>query len=331
MSRSSTVAGLAIAVVAAMTFGMSGPFVKPLLEAGWSPGAAVTVRALVGGIVLAPVAVVVLRGRWSALWRARRRVLALALVGVAGTQLAYFAAIERIPVGTGILIEYMAPLLLVVFVWVRTRKVPGAVVLFGSVFALIGLTLVVSPSGEDSFDLLGLTFAVVAMVGAAIYYVVAAQTDDGLPAVALASAGLIVGGVALALVGLTGIIPFTATFGSVQLFGGQVAWWIPLLIVGVLATAVAYATSITASQLLGSRLASFAGLLEVVAATFYAWLLLGEQLTVLQLVGGALILVGIGFVRSEKNSPPVPVEPASLEPSIPRPGAVSAIRRNRRD
>jgi drug/metabolite transporter (DMT)-like permease len=161
------------------------------------------------------------------------------------------------------------------------------------------------------------------MVGAAIYYVVAAQTDDGLPAVALASAGLVVGAVALGLVGLTGIIPFTATFGSVQLFGGAVAWWVPMLIVGVIATAVAYATSITASQMLGSRLASFAGLLEVVAATFYAWLLLGEQLTMLQLLGGALILVGIGFVRSERSSPPVPVEPGSLEPAGPHPGGRS--------
>ena len=51
----------------------------------------------------------------------------------------------------------------------------------------------------------------------------------------------------------------------------------------------------------GSRIASFAGLLEVVAATFYAWLLLGEQLTLPQFIGGALILVGIGFVRSEKT------------------------------
>src|SRR5690606_33149959 len=109
---------------AALAFGMSGPFVKPLLEAGWSPAAAVTVRALVGGLVLAPVAIVSLRGRWGLLWRARTRILLIGLIGVAATQLAYFAAIDRIPVGTGILIEFMAPLLLVGFVWVRSRKTP---------------------------------------------------------------------------------------------------------------------------------------------------------------------------------------------------------------
>lgn len=306
MKRSPTTVGLLIAVIAAATFGMSGAFIKPLLEAGWSPAAAVTARTLIGGVVLAPVAVIALRGEWSALWRARRRVLVMALIGVAGTQLVYFAAIQRIPVGTGILIEYMAPLLLVAFVWARTRRIPRAVVLIGSVVALAGLVLVVSPRGADSLDALGLAFAIASMVGCAVYYVVAAQPSDGLPAVALAAFGLLIGGAALGLVGLTGIVPFTATFGDVRLFGDPVPWWLPLLVVGVVATAIAYATSITASEMLGSRLASFVGLLEVIAATFYAWLLLGEQLTVPQLVGGALILVGIAFVRSEKAPAPIP-------------------------
>ncbi len=301
MRRSSTTAGLFVAVLAAATFGTSGAFVKPLLEAGWSPAAAVTVRALAGGLILAPIAAIALRGRWSALWRSRGRVLAMALIGVAGTQLVYFAAIERIPVGTGILIEYMAPLLLVAVAWARTRRVPKAVVLIGSVVALAGLVLVVSPGGGGNLDLLGLAFAVAAMVGCAVYYVVAAKPNDGLPPVALAAAGLLIGGIALGLVGAIGIVPFTATFGEVPLFGDSVPWWVPLSVIGVVSTAVAYAASITASEMLGSRLASFAGLLEVVAATFYAWLLLGERLTLPQLLGGVLILVGIGFVRSEKT------------------------------
>ena len=313
MNRPSTSVGLVIAVIAAATFGTSGALIKPLLEAGWSPAAAVTVRVLIGGIVLAPFALFTLRGRWSVLWRGRWRVLGMALVGVAGTQLVYFAAIQRIPVGTGILIEYMAPLLLVAVAWAITRHVPKAVVLIGSVVALAGLVLVVSPGGAGSFDLLGLGFAVLAMIGCAIFYVIAARPSEGLPPVALAAAGLLIGGTALGLVGLVGIVPFTTSADDVTMFGSDVVWWVPLLLVGVISTAIAYAASITASEILGSRIASFAGLLEVVAATFYAWLLLGEQLTVPQLLGGLLILVGIGFVRSERQDPPleaVPLAPA---------------------
>ena len=314
VKRTSTTAGLIVAIVAAFTFGTSGALVKPLLEAGWSPAAAVTARALIGGLVLLPVALWMVRGSWDAVRRAKWRILVMALIGVAGTQLVYFAAVQRIPVNTAILIEYMAPLLLVAFAWATTRRMPKAVVLVGSVIALGGLVLVVSPGGSGSFDLLGLAFAGMAMVGCAIYYVLAAKPSDGLPPVALAAFGLLGGGISLGVVGLIGIVPFTATFGDVELMGTPQPFWVPLLIVGVVATAVAYAASITASEMLGSRLASFAGLLEVVAAALYAWLLLGEGLTLPQLLGGVLILAGIAFVRSER----VEAEQTIAEPELTR-------------
>jgi drug/metabolite transporter (DMT)-like permease len=300
VQRSSTTAGLVVAFIAAASFGLSGAFIKPLLEAGWSPAAAVTVRALMGGIVLAPIAALALRGKWDALWRGRWRVLGMASIGVAGTQVVYFASLQRIPVSTAILIEYMAPLLLVAVVWLRSRKTPQVVVLVGSVVAVAGLLFVVSPSGGVALDPLGLFFALLAMVGCAAYYVIAARPSDGLPPVALAAAGLLLGGVILALVGVAGLLPFTATFGNVDMLGNPAPWWVPMLIVGVIATALSYATGIAATEMLGSRLASFVGLLEVVTAAIYAWLLLGEALTITQAIGGVLILAGIAFVRSER-------------------------------
>ncbi|HRN28497.1 MAG TPA: DMT family transporter [Terrimesophilobacter sp.] len=317
MRRSSTLTGLAIAVVAALAFGMSGPFIKPLLEAGWSPAAGVTVRSLVGGIILAPIALYSLRGKWHTLWAARTRILLIGLIGVAATQLAYFVAIALIPVSTGILIEFMAPLLLVGYVWARTRKTPKMVVFIGSILAIGGLFLVVSPGGGGGLNPLGLLFAALAAVGCAIYFVAAADDsnrgEEAPPAVAVASVSLLIGGGALGLLSLTGLVPFTVTFGTITLFGNDTPWWVPIAIVAVIATGFSYAVSITASQMLGARLASFAGLLEVVASTLYAWILLGEQMTLLQLFGGALILVGIGFVRSEKVDEHV-VHP---EPEVP--------------
>ncbi|MCU1407711.1 MAG: putative rane protein [Glaciihabitans sp.] len=321
MARSSTTSGLIIAVLAAATFGTSGALVKPMLEAGWSPAGAVTARVLIGGIVLLPLALFSVRGKWDAVWRGRWRILGLAAIGVAGTQLVYFAAIQRIPVGTGILIEYMAPLLLVAVAWVLTRKTPKAVVLVGSVIALVGLVMVVSPGGGDKLDTLGLIFALMAMIGCAGYYVISARPSDGLPPVAFAAFGLIIGGILLGIVGVSGLVPFTMSTDNVVMFGETVTWWLPLLILGVVGTACAYAASITASEMLGSRLASFAGLLEVVFGTLYAWLLLGENFGLLQLLGGALILAGIIFVRSEKVdvAPEASAEQLAPTPSQPTP------------
>src|SRR4051812_23244906 len=93
-----TSGGLIAAAVSFISFGTSGAFVKPLLEGGWSPSAAVTARALIAGIVLLPFVVRSLRGRWALLRQARWPVLGMGVVGVAITQVLYFAAIQRIPV-----------------------------------------------------------------------------------------------------------------------------------------------------------------------------------------------------------------------------------------
>jgi drug/metabolite transporter (DMT)-like permease len=313
MKRSSTSLGLLIGLAASLAFGMSGAFIKPLLEAGWSPAAAVTVRALIGGLVLLPVALIALRGKWSAVWAGRWRIAAMGFIGVAATQLVYFASLARIPVSTAILVEYMAPVLLVLFVWATTRRMPRWVVLVGSVVSIAGLVLVVSP-GAAPTDVLGLVFAALAAVGCAIYYVIAARPSQGLPPVALAAFGLLLGAALLGLVGLTGLLPMSLTFGTVIMAGAPVAWWVPMLLVAVVATGFAYAASITMSGMLGSRLASFVGLLEVVAAAVYSWILLGEALGPLQILGGALILAGIWFVQSEKAHPE-PVVPLESDPA----------------
>jgi drug/metabolite transporter (DMT)-like permease len=298
--------GLIAAAVSFISFGTSGAFVKPLLDAGWTPTAAVTARALLAGLVLLPFVVMSLRGRWGLLLRARWSVLGMGLVGVAVTQVLYFAAIARIPVATALLIEFLAPLILVGFTWAVSRKTPAPVVLAGSVLAVGGLVLVIGPGAIQAVDPIGLAAAFGAAIGCSVYFVIAARPNEGLPPVALAGAGMLLAAPVLALVGAIGLLPFKATFGDVALLGSEAAWWVPLAVVAIVGTALAYAAGITASGILGSRLASFVALLEVVSASLFAWLLLGEELAPLQLAGGALILAGIASVRAERQ----PVEPA---------------------
>lgn len=318
MNRSTITRGLVIGVLASLAFGTSGALAKPLMEAGWSPAAAVAARAGVAGILLVPFALAALRGRWNLVWRARWRILGLGLVGVAGTQVLYFAAIQRIPVSTGLLIEYLAPLLLVGWVAIATRRLPRPIVLLGAGAAITGLLLIIGPVGGG--DALGYALAGGAAVCVAVYYVVAARPAHGLPAVVLAAASLLFGALATILVGLTGLLPLTMTFGHVVALGGTVVWWIPFLVLAA-TTAFAYAASVAATRALGSRLMSFVGMLEVVFAAVFAWILLGEALSVLQFLGGALILAGIACVRAEKVAAPELAAPELAQPEVqPTPG-----------
>ena len=71
----------------------------------------------------------------------------------------------------------------------------------------------------------------------------------------------------------------------------------------MITAALAYTTGIAASRRLGSRLASFVALLEVVAAVGFAWLLLDQLPGTLQLVGGAFVLAGVVVVKLGERPP----------------------------
>jgi hypothetical protein len=96
----------------------------------------------------------------------------------------------------------------------------------------------------------------------------------------------------------------------------QAPWWVPLVTVGVLSTAFAYVAGITAITLLGTRVAAFLGLSEVVFAGIVGWIVLDEAIAPIGLIGAGLILGGIVLVR---------LEPGATDPEpIPEPMPITA-------
>lgn len=305
---------LLIGVLSAIAFAASGPFIKPLLLSGWSSAAAVMVRVGVGGLLLAPLALVALRGRFGVLARSWRQITLYGLIAVAGTQFCYFAAVQRLPVGVALLTEYLAPVLLVGLAWARGRR-PSLTVAAGAVLSVLGLLLVLNLTGGVRLDLIGVLWGLGAAVGLCGYFLISAAPAEGLPPVALAAGGLLVGAVTLGVAGTIGLLPLHMSSAPVSLFGGEVPWWVPMGVVAVIATALAYVTGIVAAAGLGSRVASFLGLLEVLASVAIAWLLLGEAPTWLQAAGALLVLTGVALVRADRAEVARGAEPARPVPA----------------
>jgi drug/metabolite transporter (DMT)-like permease len=291
------VGGLALAVVSATTFGLSGALASGLLDTGWSAGAVVLVRVGVAALVVTPFGVRAMRGRWVLLRQSLGTVVLYGLLAVAGAQFCYFSAVAHMQVGPALLIEYTAPAAVVVWLWLQHGERPGAVTLAGAGLAALGLVLVLDLLSGADLSTAGVLWALAAMVGAAVYFVVSADDGNGLPPISLAAGGLVVGTAGLALLGAVGVLPLHTARSAVTYAGQAVAWWVPLLVLGVVTAAVAYVTGIAASRRLGSRLASFVALLEVLAGVGFAWVLLGELPRVVQLVGGLLVLAGVVAVR----------------------------------
>jgi drug/metabolite transporter (DMT)-like permease len=296
-SGSRLVSGLAFAVLSATSFGASGALASELLDAGWSAGAIVLIRVGIAALVVAPFGLVSLRGRWGLLRRNAGLIFVYGALAVAGAQFCYFSAVSHMQVGPALLIEYTAPAAVVVWLWLRHGQRPGAVTLGGAALAAAGLVLVLDLLSGADLSVAGVLWALAAMVGAATYFVISADEDNGLPPMVLAAAGLAVGTAVLGALGVVGLLPMRASTDSVTYAGSTVVWWVPLLVLGVVTAAVAYTSGIAAGRRLGSRLASFVALLEVVAGVLFAWLLLDELPRPVQLVGGALILAGVVAVK----------------------------------
>jgi drug/metabolite transporter (DMT)-like permease len=325
MTPISPTTGILLGLISALAFGASGPFVKTLLEAGWSPGSAVFLRTLGAAIVLAPLGLWSLRGRFPVLAREWRLVAGFGLIAVAGAQLCYFAAVDRMPVGISLLIEYLAPVLLVLAAWARTRRTPARLTIAGSVVSIAGLVLVIDLAGATP-DALGVVFALGAAVCLGGYFVLSARPTE-LPPVALAAGGLLVAAVALGAALLVGVLPAAAPLVDVDLLGAVVPWWVPLAVIVLVATAFAYVAGIVAAVRMGERLASFVGLSEVLFAVLIAWLLLGEVPTIVQALGGILIVAGVVLVRQGGGgSPAVPPPTDALTIRPPAPHGTEILR-----
>ncbi|NQX25985.1 DMT family transporter [Microbacteriaceae bacterium VKM Ac-2854] len=307
--------GLVIALLAAGAFGMGGPFVKPLLEAGWTPGAAVLWRVAGAAVILAIPALIQLRGRRWILRRNLGTFFAYGVFAVIGAQLFFYSAIEHMSVGIALLIEYLAPVFLVLFVWARTRKHPGWYTIAGSVVALAGLVFVLDLNGQATPALIGVGFALAASLGVMVYYVISAKVDDELPPMVLTAGSMVVGTVVLVALGLVGVVPMRAHFGTVTFVGEAVPWFLPAAVILLMSTVAGYLLGIAGTVRLGSRIASFVGLTEVMFSVLASWILLGELPAPVQFFGGALILAGVVLVRLQPE--PRVVESAVAPPTRP--------------
>ncbi|MFC9613052.1 DMT family transporter [Streptomyces sp. NPDC056938] len=296
--------GLGLALVSALAFGGSGVAAKPLIEAGLDPLHVVWLRVAGAALVMLPVA-----------WRHRSLVVqrpallaGFGLLAVAGVQACYFAAISRIPVGVALLIEYLAPALVLGWVrFVQRRPVTRAAAL-GVVLAVGGLACVVEVWAGLSVDLIGLLLALAAACCQVGYFVLSDQGSDAgdraPDPLGVIAYGLLVGAFVLTVVARPWGMDWSVLGGSASMNGTSVPAWLLLCWIVLIATVIAYVTGVLSVRRLSPQVAGVVACLEAVIATVLAWVLLGEHLSAPQIVGGAVVLVGAFIAQSSAPAKP---------------------------
>ena len=312
--------GVAAMLLSSFAFATSGPFAKSLIEAGWSPGAAVLIRMAGAALLLVPLGLWQVRQDLGALRRELPLLFWYGLLAVGAAQLGYFQAVEHLTVGVALLIEYLGIVIVVLWVWLLTRRRPHALTGLGIVLAVVGLVLVLDISGQSTPSLVGVAWATLAAVGLAGYFVLAGR-ETRLPPLTFAAVGLLFGALDLTVLGVLGLIEMHTGAWTVALAGASVPAWVSLLELVLVAAAAAYVIGVFATRRLGSTLASFLGLTEVLFAVLVAWVVLGELPGPWQLAGGLVILGGVVAVRVGESRRGEAVEADAVDFDTPVPVA----------
>jgi drug/metabolite transporter (DMT)-like permease len=303
---------LALALFSASSFGLSGSLARSLLDLGWSPVAVVATR--VGGaflILLIP-CLVLLRRIGLPTRGQSLRMLAYGVVAIALAQLCYFSAVQYLSVGVALLLEFLAPVMLIGWHWARSRHRPSWSVLLGAGLSLVGLAFVLDLQQGLTLNPIGIAWGLGAAVCLSAYFLLSEDNGSDAPIhpLLLTTAGTGIGAGVLLASAAAGMLPLTASTGTTVLANQSVGWWLPAMMLILISSVLAYPSGIVAVRRLGSSLASFVSLTEVIFAVCFAFVLLGQRPGPMQLVGGALILAGIALVQRPARTKVVAEPPA---------------------
>ena len=303
MPRSAPLGALAVAV-ASLLFAVNGTVAKLAMQAGLSPTRLVELRSVGSAVILMTVALVVVRRRMRLRAGELVTMALLGVVGMALVQWFYLVAISRLPVGLALLIEYTAPLLVALWARFVLDERVRARMWWALGACLVGLTLVAQVRRGVELDAIGVAAAAGAALCLATYYLlgerlVARRDPLSTQAWSLAFAGVF-------WLVLQPVWTFQARLladdvGLPGVLDGITApLWVLVAWIVVLGTVLPYTLVLAGLKVIGAARAGLIGMIEPVAASAAAWVVLGEAMTGVQLVGGAVVLCGVALAETSR-------------------------------
>ncbi|MET9261716.1 EamA family transporter [Amycolatopsis sp. NPDC004079] len=289
-----------LSLVSWVLFASSGPLAKAVLDAGWSPAAVTAVRIGLAAVLLTP-AVALLRPRALRFRRAELWLpLGYGILGVAGVQLFFFVAVSRIPVAVAMVLVNLSPVLVALWVRVvRRTRLPVAVWL-GIALAIAGLVLIAGLGPGARLDFLGVAAGLASAVCSAGYFLLGERGARQHDPLGMTAAGLTIG--AVAVLAVSPLWTMKAAAGPVTMGDAMMPVWLALPVLAVFGTVLPYLAGLRALGGLPVALAGVLALAEPVAAALLAWLLLGQELVLAQVIGVAVLLSGGGLVSVHPGS-----------------------------
>lgn len=294
----STLIGAVMASSAAVMWGTNGVVSHLLFQAGVTPLTLVESRSIITAVGMGGFLLIAARSRLRLSWRTLPLTLLFG-VSLAIVTYSYFLAIKLLPVAVAVMIQYTGPSLIALYSALVMRRMPS-----GRIWAALALTL----------------------VGVALLAGLGSMLTGGAAASGVTLLGVVVAfgsAVAMAFYILMGerlgkrVHPQTSVFygfglASLIWLAIQPPWSfqalalqptnLPLVLdVGIVGTLVPFGLFLAAVRRLDATRAAIISTVEPVTAALISWWLLGEGLDPWQILGSALVLVGVTIVQLRRK------------------------------
>ena len=289
--------GMGLAIMGALFWGLSGTSVQFLesakyLNVEWL----LEVRLLVAGILTIMIAYMQDGKRIFDIFKNAKdfgKLLIFGILGIALAQYTYFRAIAISGVGVATVLQYVAPTLIIIYLFLRYFKKPSIPELFCIVLAMVGTVCIVMQEGLEisSFNGEAMFWGLVSAASICVYTL---QPIELLKKYGTTS----IVGFAMFICGILSLAMFQQ-IDSEAIWDGMT--WLGLFTIIILGTVVSFNAYIEGVRRIGAVQGSILSSLEPISAAIFGWALLGNGFTLVGIFGMFCIIATVFIIAWDRQ------------------------------
>jgi drug/metabolite transporter (DMT)-like permease len=294
-----------ILISATIGFALGGIAAKVLREANMDAFRLTQIRSSLAALILMTIILLRNKSQLRATKSEIKDLVIFGIIGIAAVTSFYVFAIKYLYVSVTLIIEFTAPIWIVLYLrFIKKKSVP-ATMWWGIAFAFSGLLLISQIWSGSSLHPLGVFVAFLDALALALYFIFADRLSQTRTSLSLITWGMSVAAIFWAVILPWWNFPFEFLTNTYSLQGELSNYtapgWVLVLWIVVVGTVIPYRLTVTAIRKLSASTSSVIGMIEPIFAGVIAWWLLNEAFTTIQLLGCAVVLIGIYLADKARN------------------------------
>ena len=296
MDRKTFMLGAFLALLPGVLWGLSGVFGQYLFQQrGISAEWLVTTRLLISGSLMLIISFAGSREKTLAIFKDKtdtRRLVIFAIFGLMAVQLTYFVAIAKSNAPTATILQYVFPVMIVLYTALRSHKLPNAKEVVAVILAMVGIFLLVTHGNPGTLNITveALIWGLTSAVAMAFYTMYPGNLQKRWGSPVVVGWGMLFGGIALNF-----YHPFWAFTGDIDLMG-----LLTIAFIILFATFGAFYIYLVSVTMIGATYASLFACIEPLASAFFSVVGLNLVFNSMDWIGAALIMITM-FLLSWKT------------------------------